>query len=74
MPEPPEPVESTANYPNGKIKFTGWLLAGEMHGAWSWYRTDGSTMRTGQFDRGRQTGVWQTLDRSGQVVKETNFG
>lgn len=74
VPGPSEPVESTAHYANGKIKFTGWLLAGEMHGAWSWYRTDGSRMRTGQFDGGRQIGVWRTFDRSGRVVKETDFG
>jgi len=73
VPEPDEPVESTEHYANGTIKFTGWLLAGEMHGPWRWYRTDGSTMRTWQFDRGRQTGVWRTIDRSGRAVKETDF-
>jgi hypothetical protein len=31
-------------------------------------------MRTGQFDRGEQTGVWRTFERSGRVVKETYFG
>jgi antitoxin component YwqK of YwqJK toxin-antitoxin module len=44
-----------------------------MHGAWSWYRTDGSLMRTGSFDRGRQVGIWRTYDRAGNVVKETPF-
>lgn len=45
-----------------------------MHGEWSWYRTDGSLMRTGQFDRGRQVGTWHTHDRAGKIVKETSFG
>jgi hypothetical protein len=31
-------------------------------------------MRTGEFDRGKQVGTWRTLDRSGKVVKETDFG
>jgi hypothetical protein len=31
-------------------------------------------MRTGAFDRGRQVGVWRTLDRAGTVVKTTDFG
>jgi len=34
----------------------------------------GSLMRSGTFDRGRQIGVWQTFDRSGKLVKETDFG
>jgi antitoxin component YwqK of YwqJK toxin-antitoxin module len=45
-----------------------------MHGDWSFYRADGSLMRAGSFERGRQVGVWRTYDRSGKVVKETTFG
>jgi antitoxin component YwqK of YwqJK toxin-antitoxin module len=73
MSNPHEPVEETAFYPNGKVKFTGFRLDGELHGAWSWYRSDGSVMRTGQFERGKQVGVWRTYDRSARVVKETEF-
>jgi antitoxin component YwqK of YwqJK toxin-antitoxin module len=40
---------------------------------WEFYRRDGSIMRTGEFDRGVQVGVWKTYDRSGAVVKETDF-
>jgi antitoxin component YwqK of YwqJK toxin-antitoxin module len=65
----PKPVEETVRYGNGRIKYTGVMLNGEMHGAWSWYRTDGSLMRSGEFDRGRQIGIWRTFDRSGAVVK-----
>ena len=46
---------------------------GEMHGEWTWYRLDGSLMRTGASDRRRQIGVWRTYDRDGSVVKETTF-
>jgi len=42
-------------------------------GALDAIRTDGSIMRTGTFDRGRQIGMWRTFDRSGRVVKETAF-
>ena len=69
-----EPVEETVLYPSGKVKFTGFRLDGEAHGAWRWYRTDGSLMRTGSFDRGVQVGTWQTYDRTGRLVKETRFG
>jgi antitoxin component YwqK of YwqJK toxin-antitoxin module len=77
MNQPPklaaEPVPETALYPNGGVKFKGFLLEGEMHGAWEFYRSDGSLMRSGEFDRGKQVGVWRTFDRSGAVVKETDF-
>ncbi|HEX2141287.1 MAG TPA: hypothetical protein VHK28_03270 [Candidatus Limnocylindria bacterium] len=66
-------VEETVHYPNGKTKYTGFLLDGQMHGAWSWYRTDGSLMRTGEFDRGQQVGSWRTFSRDGRVMKETSF-
>ena len=69
-----EPVPETDRYAHGGVKMTGFRLDGEMHGAWSWYRLDGSLMRTGQFDRGRQIGAWRTFDRSGRLVKETDFG
>lgn len=68
-----DPVAETTYYPDGRMKFTGWYLDGDMHGEWQWYRTDGSVMRTGAFDRGHQIGVWRTYDRAGRVVKETAF-
>lgn len=68
-----KPEKDVAHYANGKVKFSGFRLEGEMHGAWSFYRTDGSKMRSGKFDRGRQIGTWKTYDRSGRVVKEASF-
>lgn len=68
-----EPVEEIVNYGDGKLKYSGFRLDGAMHGAWSWFRTDGSLMRSGAFDRGRQIGTWRTFDRKGTVVKETDF-
>ena len=69
-----EPVPGTARYGNGGVKYTGFRLDGELHGAWEWFRADGSLMRSGTLDRGKQVGVWRTYDRSGKVVKETDFG
>jgi antitoxin component YwqK of YwqJK toxin-antitoxin module len=69
-----ELTEETVHFPNGRVKYTGFLLDGAMHGDWRWYRTDGSLMRTGSLDRGRQVGTWRTHDRGGAVVKETDFG
>ncbi len=60
-------------YGNGRVKLRGAHLDGEMHGDWEFFRIDGSLMRSGAFDRGRQVGVWKTWDRAGRVVKETTF-
>ena len=74
MTPPSELVPETVHYANGKVKYDGFLLDGVAHGAWTWYRTDGSVMRTGTFDHGRQVGAWRTFDRAGRLVKETRFG
>jgi antitoxin component YwqK of YwqJK toxin-antitoxin module len=68
-----EPVEAIAHFANAGVKFTGLYLDGEMHGDWTFYRIDGSVMRAGSFDRGRQVGTWRTFDRAGNVVKEQSF-
>ena len=68
-----KPVASVSHYDNGEVRFRGQLLDGEMHGAWEFFRKDGSLMRSGQFDRGEQVGTWKTFDRKGKVVKETVF-
>ena len=51
-----EPVEAVDRYPNGNLRFRGTNLDGEMHGDWTFFRADGSVMRSGRFDRGRQVG------------------
>ena len=69
-----EPTPAIDHYPNGNARFRGFHLDGEMHGEWTFYRSDGSVMRTGTFDRGRQVGRWTTFDRAGKTVKVTDFG
>jgi hypothetical protein len=36
-----------------------------------WYRLDGTTLRSGHFDKGRETGEWTTYDTTGAVYKVT---
>ena len=69
-----ELVPALDRYDNDQVRFHGANLHGEMHGAWEFFRRDGSLMRAGEFVRGRQIGVWRTFDRAGSVVKETDFG
>jgi len=68
-----KPVPVVDRYDNGKIRYRGQSVDGKMHGAWRFFRRDGSLMRSGSFDRGRQVGVWRTYDRAGAVLKETRF-
>lgn len=59
---------------DGSLRGRGGMLDGEMHGYWEWFRLDGTLLRSGTLDRGRQVGVWTTCDRSGAPYKETRFG
>jgi antitoxin component YwqK of YwqJK toxin-antitoxin module len=68
-----EPVIEITYYANGNVKYRGANVDGQMHGRWEFFRTDGSMMRSGEFEHGRQIGIWRTYDRSGRVVKETDF-
>jgi antitoxin component YwqK of YwqJK toxin-antitoxin module len=68
-----KPIPAIDHYDNGKVRFRGANLDGKMHGPWEFFRRDGSRMRSGSFERGRQIGVWRTFDRSGKVLKETEF-
>ena len=68
------PIEDIAYYTSGTLKSEGYTLDGAMHGEWVFYRLDGSVMRSGRFERGRQVGSWRTFDRTGRLVKETDFG
>ena len=61
-------------YDNGNVKSRGGYLDGEMHGTWEFFRRDGSTMRTGAFERGKQVGIWRSYDRESIVTRETDFG
>ena len=60
-------------YENGLPRFKGEYLGDEMHGPWLFYRKDGSLMRTGEFDSGKQIGTWRTFDRAGHLISEKDF-
>jgi antitoxin component YwqK of YwqJK toxin-antitoxin module len=73
MPTSSKPVPDVAHYVDGGVRYRGFQLDGQMHGAWEFFRKDGSVMRSGEFDCGEQVGTWKTFDRKGKVVKETDF-
>ena len=61
-------------YDNGFLKHRGRMKDGRMHGAWEFFRRDGSPLRSGRFDRGEQVGSWTTYDRTGAPHRVTDFG
>ncbi len=74
MVKPSEPRFESVLYSTGTVKAKGYFLDGAMHGAWEFFRKDGTLMRTGHVDRGTQVGTWRTFERSGRLVKETVYG
>jgi uncharacterized protein YdhG (YjbR/CyaY superfamily) len=60
-------------YKNGGVKASGKYKGNYMHGAWEFFRIDGSLMRKGSFTNGEQSGLWITFDAKGRKVKETKF-
>jgi len=49
----------------------GQTVGGKPSGYWEWFRKDGTRLRSGYFDAGRQVGEWTTYDRRGAVYKVT---
>ena len=56
---------------DGSVWAKGRTLNGVPTGYWEWFRKDGTRMRSGTFQKGRQVGEWTTYDRAGRVVKVT---
>ncbi len=65
---------------DGSIWAKGKTVNGVPHGYWEWFRkparpgdTRGTKMRSGYFDKGKQTGKWTTYDKKGNMYKVTKF-
>jgi antitoxin component YwqK of YwqJK toxin-antitoxin module len=67
-------MKETIHYHKGRsIRAKGSMLDEEMHGYWEWFRKDGVIMRSGFFDKGKQTGKWTTYDKAGKAYKVTEM-
>ncbi len=58
---------------NGRIWAKGDMEDGQCEGYWEWFREDGTKMRTGYFEKGKQVGEWITYDKVGKIVKTSAF-
>ncbi len=56
---------------DGSVWAKGYLAGKQMEGGWTWFRKDGTKMRSGSFKSGKQYGEWITYDKKGKVVKKT---
>jgi antitoxin component YwqK of YwqJK toxin-antitoxin module len=56
---------------DGSVYGQGGMRAGKMHGYWEWFRKDGTRMRSGHFENGKQVGEWITYDRAAKPFKTT---
>jgi antitoxin component YwqK of YwqJK toxin-antitoxin module len=72
MAKPPRKRE-THHHKDGSVRAKGWLRDGQLDGHWEWFRKDGTKMRSGDFDMGRQVGEWTTYDAKGEVYKVTRM-
>lgn len=74
MPNKKQATKSYKQYhKDGSLWAEGKLAGGGMEGYWKWFRKDGTKMRSGYFKSGKQTGKWTTYDRTGRIVKVTDF-
>jgi hypothetical protein len=65
--------ERIDRHKDGSIKAKGNTIDGELTGYWEWFRKDGTKMRSGYFDNGKQVGEWTTYDAKGKVYKVTKM-
>jgi len=56
---------------DGSLRAKGNTVKGQPDGYWEWYRLDGTRLRSGYFEKGKQTGKWTTYDKKGKVFKVT---
>jgi antitoxin component YwqK of YwqJK toxin-antitoxin module len=56
---------------DGSLWAKGRMIGGVPEGYWEWFRKDGTRMRSGYFEQGRQAGEWTTYDKKGRIVKVT---
>jgi antitoxin component YwqK of YwqJK toxin-antitoxin module len=65
-----KPIE---RHKDGSVKAKGTTLNDVLTGYREWYRKDGTKMRSGYFENGKQTGEWTTYDATGKFVKVTRM-
>lgn len=68
-----EKKEYTKYHKDGSIWAKGHVIGDVPTGYWEWFRKDGTKMRSGYFEEGKQVGEWTTYDKNGDVYKVTKM-
>ena len=58
---------------DGTIWAKGTMVGSQPEGYWEWFRKDGTKLRSGYFEKGKQVGDWTTYDKNGKVYKVTRM-
>ena len=58
---------------DGSIWAKGTKIDGQPDGYWEWFRKEGTRMRSGYFEMGKQVGEWTTYDKRGKIYKVTRM-
>jgi len=58
---------------DGSIWAKGTMAGSKPEGYWIWFRKDGTKLRSGYFEKGKQVGDWTTYDKNGNVYKVTRM-
>jgi len=58
---------------DGTIKARGHTVDDVLTGYWEWFRKDGTKMRSGYLENGKQVGKRTTYGGKGKVVKVTKM-
>ena len=58
---------------DGSIWAKGTMIDGQPDGYWEWFRKEGTRMRSGYFEMGKQVGEWTTYDKRGKIYKVTRM-
>lgn len=65
------PKKFIKRHANGSIWAKGQMIGSVMVGYWEFFRKDGTKLRSGYFEDGKQGGEWTTYDSKGKVYKVT---
>ena len=59
-------------YKDGSVWAKGNMIDGVPVGYWEWFRTDGTKLGSGYYERGHKVGEWVTYDKKGRKHRVTN--
>jgi antitoxin component YwqK of YwqJK toxin-antitoxin module len=69
----PKAKECIQHHKDGSVWARGQTIGDLPSGYWEWFRKDGTKLRSGSFEEGKQVGEWTTYDRNGEVYKVTRM-